>query len=291
MLLDDNNWNLWRTHFRGRLLAKGLWYIIDEAMDSDTQSTPYRITEDSTRKSHDSQALGLLIQSISSSQYQYVQDATKVWDAYKSLADHHEPKTRIDRIAASTEYYNMKWNLKQETLPQFLERHDVILRRLRACGSEVTITMQIDHILQLMPWELRHVMHQVSSDSKLQRNFLAVRALLETEYKAALKCGAINHPRGSSNDDRALNAQDNSRKRTGKCHWCQKEGHWADKCKARRAGKPKKGTPYTHGTNVRANNDQNHPDSGNRAIDTDVWLFADWTKTNLIPLLSIEITI
>ncbi|KAH9088913.1 hypothetical protein Ae201684P_013125 [Aphanomyces euteiches] len=31
MLLDEGNWNQWRTYLRGRLLSKGLWYLVEPA--------------------------------------------------------------------------------------------------------------------------------------------------------------------------------------------------------------------------------------------------------------------
>ena len=93
---------------------------------------------------------------------------------------------------------------KQETLPQFLERYEIVLHRLREANSEITSTTSIERLLHMMPWELKYVAHQVTGSLTLNNDFACVRALLETEYKAAITTCASNHPRGASNDDRAL---------------------------------------------------------------------------------------
>ena len=236
MLLDEGNWNQWRTYLRGRLLSKGLWYLVESALKTPKSKpshfrTPARqydtadIEQSATPESiaNDGVALGILIQCIALSQFQYIEEAGTVADAYKALANHHEPKTEVDRLATLSDFYGMNWNRKQETLPQFLERYEIVLRRLRESRDDISSTTTVDRLLQLMPWELRHVTHQVTSSKSLNADFARVRALLESEYKAAIKNGAIIPPRGASNDDRALNAQHHVGRRDkqpkkGECH-------------------------------------------------------------------------
>ncbi|KAG9406913.1 hypothetical protein AC1031_003239 [Aphanomyces cochlioides] len=223
MLLEEGNWNQWRTYLRGRLLAKGLWQMVEHTLSkrfpkSSHFCTPGReetdVVEeiDATDTTNDGLALGLLIQCVAPSQFQYIENATTAAAAYKAFADHHEPKTRLDRLDVSEEFYCMKWNQKQETLPQLLERYEIVLRRLREANSDITSTTSIERLLQMMPWELRHVAHQVTGSLTLMNDFAHVRALLETEHKAAVRNGVLSHPRGASNDDRALSAQNNGRR-------------------------------------------------------------------------------
>ncbi|CAK4128965.1 unnamed protein product [Aphanomyces euteiches] len=109
---------------------------------------------DAADATNDGLALGLLIQCVAPSQFQYIENATTAVAAYRALADHHEPKTRLDRLDVSEEFYCMKWNQKQETLPQFLERYEIVLRRLREANSDITSTTSIERLLQMMPWDL-----------------------------------------------------------------------------------------------------------------------------------------
>ncbi|CAK4673426.1 unnamed protein product [Aphanomyces euteiches] len=128
------------------------------------------------------------------------------------------------------DFYGMKWNQIQETLPKFMERYEIVLRRLREADSEMTSVTSIDRLLQMMPWELRHVTHQVASSITLSGDFARVRSLLETEYKAAIKTGTLRPPRSSNNDERVLSAKQgynrDKRSKKGECHWCGKNGHW-----------------------------------------------------------------
>ncbi|KAH9079888.1 hypothetical protein Ae201684P_007597 [Aphanomyces euteiches] len=237
MLLEEGNWNQWRTYLRGRLLAKGLWQLVEPATSKrPTKPSHFRTPgqeatnlddeADTADAANDGLALGLLIQCIAPSQFQYIENATTAAAAYKALADHPKPKTRLDRLDVMEDFYGMKWNQKQETLPEFMERYEIVLRRLRDADSEMTSSTSIDRLLQIMPWELRHVTEQVASSITLSGDFARVRSLLETEYKAAIKTGALRPPRGSNNDERALSAKQghsrDKRSKKGVCHWCDK---------------------------------------------------------------------
>ncbi|KAF0739234.1 hypothetical protein Ae201684P_012854 [Aphanomyces euteiches] len=283
MLLDEGNWNQWRTYLRGRLLSKGLWYLVEPAFktpkskpshfrtparDYDTADSEQTTTPESI--ANDGLALGILIQCISPSQFQYIEEAGTVADAYTALANHHEPKTEVDRLATLSDFYGMNWNKKQESLPQFLERYEIVLRRLRESGDAITNSTTVNRLLQLMPWELRHVTHQVTASKSFNADFSRVRALLETEYKAAVTSGALIAPRGASNDDRALNALHGNGRRDkqpkkGECHWCGKKGHWQPDCPAKAAGRPRKSKPY------QAN--MKRETTSNQALDQDTGTF------------------
>ncbi|KAH9076374.1 hypothetical protein Ae201684P_010320 [Aphanomyces euteiches] len=138
MLLEEGNWNQWRTYLRGRLLAKGLWQLVEPATSKrPTKPSHFRTPgkeatnldneADTADAANDGLALGLLIQCIAPSQFQYIENSTMAAAAYKALADHHEPTTRLDRLDVMEDFYCMKWNQKQETLPEFMERYEIVL--------------------------------------------------------------------------------------------------------------------------------------------------------------------
>ncbi|KAH9101986.1 hypothetical protein AeMF1_021351 [Aphanomyces euteiches] len=280
MLLEEGNWNQWRTYLRGRLLAKGLWQLVEPATSKrHTKPSHFRTPgqeatnlddeADTADAANDGLALGLLIQCIAPSQFQYIENSTTVAAAYKALAGHHEPKTRLDRLDVMEDFYGMRWNQKQETLPKFMERYEIVLRRLREADSEMTSSTSIDRLLQIMPWELRHVTHQVASSITLSGDFARVRSLLETEYKAAIKTGALRPPRSSNNDKRALSAKQghsrDKRSKKGECHRCGKNGHWQSECHQKAAGRPRKTKPYKQG--------DKRDVASNNALDECVWTF------------------
>ncbi|RLO00512.1 hypothetical protein DYB28_011418, partial [Aphanomyces astaci] len=156
VLLNEDNWNVWRTYYRGRLMSKGLWYIMSGSPPPSSRGNESSAATDTRTLADDEKAYGLLIESIETSQYQYIEHATTANAAYTALSDHHEPKTKVDRLALLSDFYGMSWNMKQEPLPEFLARYDVVLRKLRDSDQSITSGMAVDRLLQLMPWELRH---------------------------------------------------------------------------------------------------------------------------------------
>ncbi|RLO09603.1 hypothetical protein DYB28_012529, partial [Aphanomyces astaci] len=117
---------------------------------------------------------------------------------------------------------------------------------------------------------MRAVTHQVHAMPMAQsQNLATVRVLLEAEYKAAIRSGALTNPKSGNNDDHALLAT----VKPGKCNWCQHKGHWEAECRSKQAGRPRR----PKGNNPKGNSgkkDQNKEDSGNLALDEEVWMFA-----------------
>ncbi|RHY45949.1 hypothetical protein DYB30_012241 [Aphanomyces astaci] len=211
VLLNEDIWSVWRTDYRGRLMSEGLWYIMSGSPPPLSRGNESSAATDTRTLADDEKTYRLLMESIETSQYQYIEHGTTANAAYTALSDHHEPKTKGDRLALLWDFYGMSWNMKQEPLPEFLARCDVVLRKLRDSD-------QIAH----------------------------VRTMLETEYEAALAIGAMTPARRGGNVDQALNARDKDTRtprREGNCNHCGKEGHWAEECRSKareeRAAKPK----------------------------------------------------
>ncbi|RHY24420.1 hypothetical protein DYB32_008860 [Aphanomyces invadans] len=191
LVLTDTNWNLWRTAFRGRLLVKGLMHAMklhsslmtEDEMQTSRSSTASEKTY-TAWKVDNQKGLGLLIEMIDPTQYHQVVDVETCFHAYKQLENHHEPSTKVDRIALMAEYHAIKWNPKQETLQAFLERFDILLRKLQAAL----------------------VTHQINAKPRSQHSMHVLKTLLEAEYQAALASKEILAPNEASGDERALSA-------------------------------------------------------------------------------------
>ncbi|RQM26227.1 hypothetical protein B5M09_009813 [Aphanomyces astaci] len=107
----------------------------------------------------------------------------------------------------------MKWNTKQESLPQFLELYEIVLQKLRVSGYAVHDAMVVDRLLDMLLWQIPPVTHQVDSLPRGQGNNLAtVRVILECEYKAPVRSGALTNPRSDNNGERALTAREQPNK-------------------------------------------------------------------------------
>ena len=78
----------------------------------------------------DQKAHGLIIESLDSDQYQWIEDAPTAYAAFKALRLRHEPNSNNARVALLSEYGAMQWNSNQETITAYLQRFKTITRKL-----------------------------------------------------------------------------------------------------------------------------------------------------------------
>ena len=106
MKLQEQNWNEWRIYIRGRLMTKGLLNHIDKIYLSTEMTDDWMIAD---QKAH-----GLIIEALATDQYQWIEDATSAYSAFKALRAHQEPQSNNARVALLAEYGTMNWDTKQE---------------------------------------------------------------------------------------------------------------------------------------------------------------------------------
>ncbi|RHY05512.1 hypothetical protein DYB25_010150, partial [Aphanomyces astaci] len=258
MKLNEHNYRDWKTYFQGRLMAKG---ILDQLSARPTNPPDL----------DDQKAFGILIETIEAGQYRHVEGAANVKTAYEALAIHHRPTTKIDRIQVAMEWARLSWDMRQETLPDFIHRFQTLVKRLHEVGARETESNQVVKLLALMPWDFRHIVDRLSNGSDHDQTVTNTKIALEAEWKATVRNGAIKLPRGHANEDRALYAEggrgnntasggrgqggrgrgrgrgashkgprSHNGTKSGTCHYCGKEGHWQSECrkKAREDGNP-----------------------------------------------------
>ena len=148
MKLQEQNWNEWRIYIRGRLMTKGLLNYIDKI--------PTNMNADQTIA--DQKAHGLIIESLASDQYQWIEDAPNAYAAFKALRLHHEPNSNNARVALLSQYGAMQWNTKQETLAAYLQRFKTVTRKLHQLNVKEPEDVTVSKLLATMPWSLRGVM-------------------------------------------------------------------------------------------------------------------------------------
>ena len=173
MKLQEHNWNEWRIYIRGRLMTKGLLSYIDR--------TTANMNQDQLIA--DQKAHGLIIESLDSDQYQWIEDAPTAYAAFKALRLHHEPNSNNARVALLSEYGAMQWNTNQETITAYLQRFKTITRKLHQLNVKEPEDVTVSKLLATMPWSLRGVMLQISVTPAERQSVTATCMLLEEEYK------------------------------------------------------------------------------------------------------------
>ncbi|RQM21109.1 hypothetical protein B5M09_010839 [Aphanomyces astaci] len=142
------------------------------------------------------------------------------------------------------EWARLSWDMRQETLPDFIHRFQTLVKRLHEVGATETESNQVVKLLALMPRDFCHIVDRLSNGSDHNQTVTKTKIALEAEWNAAVRNGGIKLPRGHANEDRALYAEGGRGNNTasggpsghngtksGTCHYCGKEGHWQSKCR------------------------------------------------------------
>ncbi|RHY48526.1 hypothetical protein DYB30_011574, partial [Aphanomyces astaci] len=136
-------------------------------------------------------ALGILTESLSESQYQYVDGALLVKTAMDNLTAIHEPIGAADRVALLEEYHTLSWDWKNVPLEEFLGTFRDLTRRLDRAALNELPSFRVTKLLSLMPKEMRMVSHMtMDSNAEFHTVPIAVTKLI-TEYKYLQKEGIL----------------------------------------------------------------------------------------------------
>ncbi|CAK4719631.1 unnamed protein product, partial [Aphanomyces euteiches] len=200
--LNNHNFRDWRTYLQGRLMAKGLYQTL-------TPTTSNVVSDEENQK-----AYGILIETLETEQYRHVDGIAAVDIAFKALRSYHEPITKADRIEVLQEWTLINWNPKKEDLPDFIHRFEVLTRRLKDVGITETDENLVAKLLALMPWSLRHIVDRLLHTAN--QSVDTIKVALETEWKAAIRNGAMSKNGTMSSDERALSADGGRGARQGR---------------------------------------------------------------------------
>ncbi|CAK4072532.1 unnamed protein product, partial [Aphanomyces euteiches] len=180
---------------------------------------------------------------------------------------YHEPITKADRIEILKEWAKISWNPKKENLPDFINRFEILARRLTDVGMTETDDNLVVKMLALMPWSFRYIVDRLLHTAS--QNLATIKVPLEAEWKAALRSGEMSKIGSMFTDERALsangsrgarqgrgqgcgrgqgrgrgvgydNAKHNPETKKGAPHYCGKEGHWKSECRKKAAHDVKK---------------------------------------------------
>ncbi|RHY21937.1 hypothetical protein DYB32_009668 [Aphanomyces invadans] len=86
-----------------------------------------------------------------------------VHTAYEALVAHHQPTTKINRIQVAMEFAKFTCDPRQETLPDFIYRFQVLVRCLKKVHAGESVASQVVKLLALMPWEFQHLVDLLST--------------------------------------------------------------------------------------------------------------------------------
>ncbi|ETV91661.1 hypothetical protein H310_13739 [Aphanomyces invadans] len=173
--LNDHNFREWDIYFRGKLMMKGMHQLLTQMPTSTALDA----------SSEDQKAFGILIDTLEPRQYRYIDGHTRVRVAYDALVAQHKQTTKIDRIQVAMEWAKLSWDPRQETLPDFIYRFQILVQRLSDVRAAETESNQVVKLLALMLWEFRHLADRLSNLPDSEQTVAKTKIALEAEWKAA----------------------------------------------------------------------------------------------------------
>ncbi|RQM27241.1 hypothetical protein B5M09_012659, partial [Aphanomyces astaci] len=184
--LTSHNFATWRVWFIAKLQTKRLanYLVWDGVAAQGADGFEYNALDNL-------RALGILTESLSESQYQYVDGALLVKSAMDNLTAIHEPIGAADRVALLEEYHTLTWDWKTVPLEEFIGVFRDLTRRLDRATLNELPSFRVTKLLSLMPKEMRMVSHMII-DSNAEFHTVPIAATkLVAEYKYLQKEGVL----------------------------------------------------------------------------------------------------
>ncbi|ETV92990.1 hypothetical protein H310_12828 [Aphanomyces invadans] len=147
---------------------------------------------------------GILIETIAPSQYRHIEGMKHVHTAYEALVAHHQPTTKINRIQVAMEFAKFTCDPRQETLPDFIYRFQVLVRCLKKAecrkksresgrhGVKTRVTKE-DHsnaaVYLFSMFENGHDLDMVNPDNESKEDEVVQPAVVDVGNTEPIKLG------------------------------------------------------------------------------------------------------
>ncbi|RHY18957.1 hypothetical protein DYB32_010305 [Aphanomyces invadans] len=238
--LTNHNFAVWRVWLIAKLQTKKLAnYLTWDGVATDEGNGFQYDALDGFR------ALGILTESLSESQYQYVEGADCVKRAMDNLTAIHEPIGAADRVGLLEEYHTLRWDWKKMTLDEFIGVFRDLMRRLDRANLHELPAFRVTKLLSRMPKEMRMVSHMIMDSAAAEHTVPIAATKLLAEYKYLQKEGLLKLS-GRGLDEAILVAGQDQRdgapesrrkpRASDKCNNCGILGHWARDCRKQGGG-------------------------------------------------------
>lgn len=224
---DGTNWNSWKFRVTVLLEEKNLNRYIEEKWDDIIEST---IDDDDEIKCimEEKKCKSILVQCISDSHLEYVQDKRRAKDMFDSLKEVFERKSVASQLYLRKKLITMKYEDTDDMSDHFLV-FDKTVRELKSIGATLENLDIVCHLLLSMPssYENLVIALETLDPEKLSITFVKSR-LLDEYTKRKQSEGTISR---KSINSVAMNASESNFQ--FKCYRCHKTGHKWSQCKAK----------------------------------------------------------
>ncbi|UYV68970.1 hypothetical protein LAZ67_6001864 [Cordylochernes scorpioides] len=222
--LTGSNYRSWKFNMKMLLIERGLWECVinEETIDADEDQRKYEKTKIKQEK-----ALATIALSISTEQQIHVIDCKTASEAWTTLEQIFEPKSRAQILQLKKQFVNIKF-IEEENMINYLSRLKTCSDHLREAGCEVKDEDLAYSMLAGLPDSYDEIIMHFGNMTDDEFTSSKVRQVLLTEHErrktrkedSSKEVLQVNkHQNNSSTDSRR------------KCYRCGKIGHIATNCR------------------------------------------------------------
>ncbi|UYV69068.1 K02A2.6-like [Cordylochernes scorpioides] len=221
--LNDQNYRSWKYNTKMMLIERELWkYVTDPTPDEEASRTIFNMKQE--------KALAMIALTISPSQQIHIMDCTTAREAWDTLEQVYEPKSRSRILQLKKQFISIRFE-EQETMTNYLGRLKICSDHLREAGAEMQDQDLAYSMLAGLPESYDGIIMTFSNVEDKEFTSSKVKHVLLAEYERRMA-------RRVNNTNEALQFGTTTRKEDKKkknftCYKCGKEGHIARSCRGK----------------------------------------------------------
>ena len=235
--LSDRNYRTWKTEIKWLLKGKGLLgYALGDIILSDTATTADR----KLHQTNDDKALATIGLSLEIDQQIHVEDCKSAHEAWQTLEQIHEPKSRVRIMQLKKAFYHLQMK-GDEHMSAYIARAKVAATNLRDADAEVKDEDLAYAILTGLPDDYENLNMALASlpddkftSAEIKRVLLAEydrrQSRLDVRTDSSKEALVMN----KRNEDKKTKTTGNEKYKLLTCFNCRKVGHLARDCRLRK---------------------------------------------------------